>query len=203
MDVTGLVVTAVDALVTPAGTVMVAGTVTAAVLLLDSATTAPAAGATELSVTVAEALLPPCTLAGLRPTELRAGEEGGAVTVQPDSRTLTAVAEPSFTSTVQSAGGVYPDRSILKDPELLLVVIWTPSTVIGRLAVALPSIRSLVPLTSARATLTAACADPARLTSRTATTANATATRKLRPVMTASWAPRDAQLLIRNRSGCR
>jgi hypothetical protein len=36
------------------------------------------------------------------------------------------------------------------------VVIWTPSTVIGRPAIALPSIRSLSPLTSARETVTAA-----------------------------------------------
>jgi hypothetical protein len=44
----------------------------------------------------------------------------------------------------------------LKVPELLLVAICTPSTVIGRLAVALPSIRSLSPLTSAREMVTAA-----------------------------------------------
>jgi hypothetical protein len=41
---------------------------------------------------------------GLRLTELRAD----AVTVHPDSRTLTGAAEPSFTSTVQSAGGCSP-----------------------------------------------------------------------------------------------
>ena len=45
-------------------------------------------------------------------------------------------AEPSFTSTVQSAGGVYPDRSILKAPELSLLPICTPSTVIARPAAA-------------------------------------------------------------------
>ena len=51
----------------------------------------------------------------------------------------SGVVDPSFTSTVQSAGGVYPERSSLKLPELLLVVIWTPSTVMGRPAIALPS----------------------------------------------------------------
>ena len=147
---TGLVDTNVGTtlLVLPAGTVIVAGTVTAAVLLLENATTAPSLGTGAVSVTVAEAVAPPCTVAGLRLSELRAG----AVTVHPDSRTLTGAAEPSFTSTVQSAGGVWPDRSILKVSELLLVVICTPSTVIGRLAVALPSIRNPSPLTSARET---------------------------------------------------
>lgn len=89
-------------LLTPAGTVIVAGTVTAAVLLLEKATTAPPLGAGAVSATVAEAVEPPCTLVGLRLTELKAG----AVTaVHPDSRTLTGAAEPSLTSTVQSAGG--------------------------------------------------------------------------------------------------
>ena len=103
-EVTGLVDTNVGAtlLLTPAGTVIVAGTVTAAVLLLENATTAPPPGAGAVSITVAEAVAPPCTLAGLRLTELRAD----AVTVHPDSRRLTGAAEPSFTSTVQSTGGV-------------------------------------------------------------------------------------------------
>ncbi|MET0663511.1 MAG: hypothetical protein ABWZ42_10305 [Ilumatobacteraceae bacterium] len=44
----------------------------------------------------------------------------------------------------------------MKLPELLLTVICTPSTVIALFAAAVPSMRSLVPLTSARETLTAA-----------------------------------------------
>jgi hypothetical protein len=76
----------------------------------------------------------------------------------------------------------------LKSPELLLAAICTPSTVIGRLAVALPSIRSLSPLTSAREMVTAACAIPAQATDRTAVRkTNANATRLRRPVMSASW----------------
>jgi hypothetical protein len=103
VELTALVaIEEVVAEVLPADTVIVAGTVTAAVLLLVSDTTAPPAGAGAVSVTVAEAAEPPCTVAGLRLSELRAG----AVTVHPDSRTLTAAAEPSFTSTVQSAGAV-------------------------------------------------------------------------------------------------
>ena len=118
--------------VDPAGMVSVAGTVTAAALLLLSETTAPPAGAGAVSVTVAETVPPPTTVAGLSVRELNAA----AVTVHDDSRTLTGEAEPSFTSTVQSAGGVYPDRSILKAPELSLLPICTPSTVIARPAAA-------------------------------------------------------------------
>jgi hypothetical protein len=78
------------------------GTVAAAVLLLVRDTTAPPDGAADVSVTVAELAAPPCTVDGLRLTALRAA----AVTVHPESPTVVAVAEPSFTSTVQSAGGV-------------------------------------------------------------------------------------------------
>jgi glycine cleavage system aminomethyltransferase T len=101
VELTALVATAVVADVAPAGTVRLAGTVAAAVLLLDSDTTAPPDGAAAVSVTVAVLVAPPCTVDGLRLTELRAA----AVTVHPESRALVAVAEPSFTSTVQSAGG--------------------------------------------------------------------------------------------------
>ena len=110
----------------------------------------------------------------------------GADTVQPDSRTLSAVGEPSLTSTVQSAGRVYPDQSTRKLPALLLVAIRTPSTVIGRFVVARPSMRSVVPLTSAWDTLTSACAGAARLTSRTASTVRVINTRFLRPVTSTS-----------------
>ena len=88
--------------VAPAGTVRLVGTVAAAVLLLVSDTTAPPDGAAAVSVTVAEPVALPCTVDGLRLTELRAA----AVTVHPESPTVVAVVEPSFTSTVQSAGRV-------------------------------------------------------------------------------------------------
>lgn len=104
VELTVLVTTeGVVAEVAPPGTVRVTGTVTAAVLLLDRATSAPPVGAGAVSATVAVADVPPCTVAGFRLTELRAA---GAVTVQPDSLTFLGVVEPSFTSTVQSAGRV-------------------------------------------------------------------------------------------------
>jgi hypothetical protein len=102
VDPTALVATEVVAEVAPAGTVTLAATVAAAGLLLLRDTTAPPDGAVAVSVIVAELVAPPCTVDGLRLTELRVA----AVTVHPESLALLGVAEPSFTSTVQSAGGV-------------------------------------------------------------------------------------------------
>ena len=65
---TPLVFTVKVALVAPARTVTLAGTV-AAVLLLDRETSAPPLGAGPLSVTVPVEELPPVTLAGLRLNE--------------------------------------------------------------------------------------------------------------------------------------
>ena len=59
------------ALVAPAATVTLVGTVAADVLLLASATTAPAAGATALKVTVPIEAAPPVTLVGLRLSDKR------------------------------------------------------------------------------------------------------------------------------------
>src|SRR5215211_4377273 len=111
------------------------------------------------------------------------GGGGGDVelTVQPDSRTVAAVADPSVTSTVQSAGAVKPLLSILKRPEPSLVPIATPSTVIVRLAVAWPSIRSCVPLSSAREMLTAACAAEATTSAPIRTSAPTCARRAYAP----------------------
>ena len=74
---TGLVVTVKLALVPPAGTVTLAGTVAAFVLLLESVTCAPPAGAGAFSVTVPAEGFPPVTLAGLRASE----ETIGGITV--------------------------------------------------------------------------------------------------------------------------
>ncbi len=71
------VFTVKDALALPAGTVTLAGTL-AAVLLLESMTCAPPAGAGPLSVTVAvEVCTPPTTLLGFNVSE----ETMGGVTV--------------------------------------------------------------------------------------------------------------------------
>src|SRR2546429_7566447 len=76
--VTTLVLTVKVALVAPAGTVTLEGTVAAAVLLLESATCAPPAGAAPLSVTVPVEEFPPATLGGFSPSEARVGGGGAA-----------------------------------------------------------------------------------------------------------------------------
>src|SRR5439155_22990304 len=75
--VTALVLIVNVALVAPAATVTLEGTVTAAVLLLESATCAPPVGAAPLNVTVPVEELPPVTLVGFSPSEARVG--GGGV----------------------------------------------------------------------------------------------------------------------------
>jgi hypothetical protein len=68
-DVTEVVVTVNAALVEPAATVTLAGTVATFVLLLESVTAAPPAGATPLKVTVPCEDTPPVTLVGLRASD--------------------------------------------------------------------------------------------------------------------------------------
>jgi len=70
---TGFVVIANVAELAPASTVTEAGTVAAAVLLLERVTAAPAGGAGPDSVTVPVLPIPPVTEAGLTPTETSDG----------------------------------------------------------------------------------------------------------------------------------
>ena len=138
--VTDIVVTVNVVLVEPPGTVTLAGTDATAGLLLARATLCPPEGALADRVMLPVTCAPPVTLVGLRATLDGVGA-AGAVTVQPDRRAFAGVADPSLTSMVQSAGGVKL-RSIRKSPELSLVPVATPSTVIVRLARARPSRRS-------------------------------------------------------------
>jgi len=75
---TVLVLTVNVALVAPAATVTLDGTVATDVSLLESATCAPPDGAGPLSVTVPVEEFPPVTLVGLNVSEVRVGV-GGAV----------------------------------------------------------------------------------------------------------------------------
>src|SRR2546422_11475374 len=73
---TALVLTVNVALVAPAATVTLEGTLAAVVLLLESVTTAPPVGAAPLSVTVPVEEFPPATLVGFRVSKERAGDAG-------------------------------------------------------------------------------------------------------------------------------
>jgi len=84
-DDTGLVLTVKVPLVAPAGTITLEGTVATPVLLLESRTWAPPAGAGPLSVTVpVEDCAPPTTLVGFSVSE----ETVGGVTVSEAVRVL-------------------------------------------------------------------------------------------------------------------
>ena len=79
------------ALVAPAATVTLDGTVAAAVLLLESPIVAPPTGAAPLSVTVpVEDCVPPTTLVGFSVSDERVGDGGGAGAEEDDSKSRTA-----------------------------------------------------------------------------------------------------------------
>lgn len=85
VTLSGDVVTVTVALVAPAGTVTLAGTVATAVLLLESVTSAPPDGAAAVNVTVPVEELPPTTDVGLTLTADRlagAGTAGAACAVK-------------------------------------------------------------------------------------------------------------------------
>ncbi len=80
--VTAVVVMPKFALVAPAATVTLAGTLATVALLVDSATTTPLAGAAEVNVTVPVLGAPPTTLVGLTVTVDNVGAAGVGVTVR-------------------------------------------------------------------------------------------------------------------------
>ena len=84
--VTALVLTVKGALVAPVATVTLEGTVAAVVLLLESVTVAPPAGAGPLSVTVPVEEFPPVTLLGFSVSDER-GTDAGAEEDSSKSRT--------------------------------------------------------------------------------------------------------------------
>jgi len=84
---TALVLTVNVAVVAPAATVTLDGVLATVVLLLESATVAPPAGAAPLSVTVPVEEFPPVTLVGFSESDERVGGGGDAgVTVSEAER---------------------------------------------------------------------------------------------------------------------
>jgi hypothetical protein len=80
---TARVVTVNVALVAPAGTVTLAGTVATAVLLLERETSAPPLGAGAFSVTLPVEGDPPLTLVGFGVSEDSVAEPGGGTDTMP------------------------------------------------------------------------------------------------------------------------
>lgn len=78
------------ALLLPAATVTLVGTVAAEVLVLERVTAAPPLGAGALRVTVPVEADPPLTLAGLRTTEDSVGDPGGLPMSQEAAKSETA-----------------------------------------------------------------------------------------------------------------
>src|SRR2546425_1125827 len=143
--VTEVVVTLKLAVVDPAATVTLAGTVATTVLLLERVTAVAAEGA-GLMLTVPCEVLPPATVAGVSVTLLRAG---GALGVQPDNVACVEL-PPPFTVTIQ-VGELNGCTWILKAPAASALPSAAPSTKITWLGRApLPSRRSCPALSSAR-----------------------------------------------------
>ncbi len=135
------------ALVAPAGTVTLAGTVATVEVLLESETTAPPVGAALVRVAVPFDALPPTTLVGLRVSVARAGPLG----VQPD-KVARAEEVPSLTVITQD-GELKLVTWILNAPPPSAFPRTTPSMLIAAFGTApLPSTTSCPAFSCARLT---------------------------------------------------
>lgn len=101
---TALVLTGNAALVAPAATVTLDGTVATLVLLLESVTTAPPVGAAPLKVTVpVEDCIPPTTLVGFTESEESVGAGGGAGVTVSEADLVTPPYVPEMLTVVDAA----------------------------------------------------------------------------------------------------
>src|SRR5947199_167983 len=133
---TGLVLTVKVALVLPAGTVTLAGTVAAPVLLLDKLTTAPPLGAGALSVTVPVEELPPVTLDGLRLSE---ESVGGAGVTEGEGDGAVALEELEMVAEVAVVVGLVDGESVaLRGKVAVAGTLATPGLLLDRLTTAPP-----------------------------------------------------------------
>src|SRR5882724_4114752 len=100
---TALVLTVNVALVAPAATVTLDGTLAAVVLLLESVTTAPPDGAAPLNVTVPVEEFPPVTLVGFSESDVRVGGGGGAGVTVNEADRVTPLYVPEMVTVVDAA----------------------------------------------------------------------------------------------------
>ena len=126
---TGVVLTVNVAVVAPAATVTLAGTVAAAVLLLESDTTAPPLGAAALKVTVPVEEAPPTTLVGLTVTAESADAAGG-VTVSVALRFTPAYAAVMVTGVELATVVVVIPKAALAAPPATVTVAGTPAALL-------------------------------------------------------------------------
>jgi hypothetical protein len=168
------VVTVNVALVAPAATVTLAGTVATDVLLLLSVTTAPPVGAALLNVTVPVEELPPVTLVGFRLTD----ETAGAFTVKAAlcvplyvPEIVTEVVVPTATVVTVNVALVAPAATVTfagtaaTDVLLLLSVTTAPPVGAALLNVTVP-VEELPPVTLVGFRLTPERAAPGAVTVR-------------------------------------
>ena len=129
---TALVLTVNVALVAPAATVTLAGTLAAVVLLLESVTVAPPAGAAPLKVTVPVEEFPPVTLVGFSESEERVGGGGGAAVTVSEADLLAPLNVAEMETVVDTATAlvltvnvalVAPAATVTLDGTLATVVL--------------------------------------------------------------------------------
>ena len=129
---TALVLTVNVALLAPAATVTLAGTLAAVVLLLESVTVAPPAGAAPLKVTVPVEEFPPVTLVGFSESEERVGGGGGAAVTVSEADLLAPLNVAEMETVVDTATAlvltvnvalVAPAATVTLDGTLATVVL--------------------------------------------------------------------------------
>jgi hypothetical protein len=151
---TDAVVTANCVLVDPTGTVTLAGTVAAAVLLLESWTTAQQAWTVPVKVTVPVEELPPVTLVGLTVSDESVGPGGGGLTLMvvnlsiPPAEAVICdhVPNPGLTGLVETVNVALeaPEGTVTLAGTVATVVSWlerlttTPPAGAGEASVTVP-----------------------------------------------------------------
>jgi hypothetical protein len=154
-DDTVAVVTVNVRLVDPAETVTLAGTVAAAVLLLDSATTAPPDGAAADSVTVPCDVAPPVTLDGDNDTDARVG------VLPPPPAVTVSTALQVVLSSAEILAWVVVETLVVPTLNVVLVSPAGMITLGGTVAGLMPDNRTEAPVDGAGALMVTVAVDEA------------------------------------------